>query len=169
MYSAIRAASGSDRLVPSAVHAASHTFTIARGNDSRPDLKSDLPLAFRLPWPRRENRMVMLFAVTVFTSAALLFIVEPMIAKMMLPLLGGGPAVWNTCMVFYQIVLLGAYDYTHLLSRTFTKRRQVIIHMTLVGVSIAALPVILPSGMTPPADRSPIPWVLVVLARTAAV
>jgi hypothetical protein len=113
--------------------------------------------------------MVTLFAVTVFTSAALLFIVEPMIAKMMLPLLGGSPAVWNTCMVFYQIVLLGAYVYAHLLSRTFTKRRQVIIHMTLVGVSIAALPVILPSGMTPPADRSPIPWVLVVLARTAAV
>ena len=44
--------------------------------------------------------MVTLFAMTVFTSAALLFIVEPMIAKMMLPLLGGSPAVWNTCMVF---------------------------------------------------------------------
>ena len=72
--------------------------------------------------------MVMLFAVTVFTSAALLFIVEPMIAKMMLPLLGGSPAVWNTCMVFYQIVLLAAYVYAHLLSRTFSKRRQVIVH-----------------------------------------
>ncbi|PYQ84773.1 MAG: hypothetical protein DMG03_10145 [Acidobacteria bacterium] len=113
--------------------------------------------------------MVTLFAMTVFTSAALLFIVEPMIAKMMLPLLGGSPAVWNTCMVFYQLVLLAAYVYAHMLSRIFTKRRQVIIHTALVGLSIAALPVILPSGMTPPADRSPIPWLLLVLARTAAV
>ena len=113
--------------------------------------------------------MVTLFAVTVFTSAALLFIVEPMIAKMMLPLLGGSPAVWNTCMVFYQVVLLAAYVYAHVLSRMFTKRRQVIIHAALVGLSIVALPVILPTGMTPPADRSPIPWLLVVLARTAAV
>ena len=57
--------------------------------------------------------MLPLFAFTLFVSATLLFLVQPMVGKMVLPSLGGSPAVWNTCMVFFQGVLLAGYAYTH--------------------------------------------------------
>ncbi len=57
--------------------------------------------------------LVPLFTVTLFVSAFLLFLVQPMVAKMVLPLLGGSPMVWNTCMVFFQIALLAGYAYAH--------------------------------------------------------
>ena len=66
--------------------------------------------------------MVALFSLTLFASSCLLFLVEPMFAKMVLPLLGGSPAVWNTCMVFYQSVLLAGYAYAHLLTRRLAPR-----------------------------------------------
>ena len=71
--------------------------------------------------------MPLLFAVTLFVSASLLFMVQPMVGKMVLPLLGGTPAVWNTCMVFFQAVLLVGYAYTHTLSTTLSRRRQLLI------------------------------------------
>src|SRR4030065_486533 len=61
--------------------------------------------------------MQLVFALTLFTSAPLLFVVQPLFAKMVLPLLGGTPAVWNTCMVFYQAALLAGYAYAHLATR----------------------------------------------------
>ena len=57
--------------------------------------------------------MPTLFGVTMFVSATLLFLVQPMVGKMVLPLLGGTPAVWNTCMVFFQALLLAGYYYAH--------------------------------------------------------
>ena len=57
--------------------------------------------------------MVALFAVTIFTGSALLFLVQPMFARMLLPLLGGSPSVWNTAMVFYQAALLAGYAFAH--------------------------------------------------------
>src|SRR5262249_27529603 len=64
---------------------------------------------------RGDNSLPFLFAITLFVSATLLFLVQPMIAKMILPLLGGTPAVWNTCMVFFQAALLAGYAYAHAL------------------------------------------------------
>src|SRR6266481_4427347 len=70
----------------------------------------------------------LLFALTLLVSASLLFCVQPMIAKMILPLLGGSPSVWNTCMVFFQAMLLGGYAYAHSTTVSLGVRRQVVLH-----------------------------------------
>ena len=104
-----------------------------------------------------------LFALTLFAGSALIFVVEPMFAKMVLPLLGGSPAVWNTCVVFFQTGLLAGYGYAHLLSTRLTVRQQAITHGILVLLAMATLPVALRAGMTPPVDGSPVPWLLLML------
>src|SRR5919202_1394752 len=75
--------------------------------------------------------MLLVFALTLFTSATLLFVVEPMVGKMILPQLGVTPAVWNTCMVFYQAVLLAGYAYAHALTSRLGPRTQVAPHLRL--------------------------------------
>lgn len=72
--------------------------------------------------------MVVLFTVTVFIGAALLFALQPMFARMVLPLLGGSPSVWNTAMVFYQAALLAGYGYAHWITRRLEPRRQWLLH-----------------------------------------
>src|SRR6266478_3420813 len=84
---------------------------------------------------------VPLYAGTLFISALLLFWVQPLIAKMMLPLLGGAPAVWNTAMMFFQIVLLAGYGYAHLLSRWVAPRWQGWAHAGVLLSAIAVLPI----------------------------
>jgi hypothetical protein len=84
--------------------------------------------------------MPALFAFTLFVSAALLFGVQPMIAKMLLPLLGGASAVWTTCMVFYQAVLLAGYFYAHVVSNRFPIWLQGGLQIVLLGVAFALLP-----------------------------
>src|SRR5271156_5308156 len=69
------------------------------------------------------------FVVTLFGSAALLFTVELMIAKMVLPKFGGTAAVWNTCMVFFQAVLLAGYLYAHATPRWLNRRLQIVLHL----------------------------------------
>jgi hypothetical protein len=78
----------------------------------------------------------LLFAVTLFVSASLLFMVQPMVGRMILPLLGGSPAAWNTCMVFFQAMLLLGYLYAHKLTNRFAPRSQVGMHMAVLGVTI---------------------------------
>ncbi len=107
--------------------------------------------------------MLPLFALTIFLSAALLFVVQPMVAKMVLPLLGGSPAVWNTCMVFFQAALLGGYAYAHWSTRTLGLRRQAIVHCIVVLLPLAFLPIAIRTGK-PPAGGSPVLWVLLTLA-----
>lgn len=68
------------------------------------------------------------FAITLFVSAFILFLVQPLIGKLILPKLGGTPQVWNTCMVFFQMVLLLGYGYTHFVSTRLKPRAQVILH-----------------------------------------
>src|SRR5437870_5353265 len=75
---------------------------------------------------------------TVFSSR--LFLVQPLIGKMILPTLGGTPAVWNTCMVFFQAVLLVGYAYTHSLSTWSNRRLQVIVHLCLLALPFVTLP-----------------------------
>jgi hypothetical protein len=69
-----------------------------------------------------------LFALTLFPSATLRFLVQPMVGKPVLPYLGGTPAVWNTCMVFFQAVLLAGYAYAHYVPRWFRPRTQLLAH-----------------------------------------
>src|SRR5687768_3536748 len=114
--------------------------------------------------------MVFLFAVTLFLSSSLLFVVQPMIAKMVLPLLGGTPAVWNTCMVFFQAMLLAGYLYAHASTRWLRFKHQAILHICLLAASLLALPVVLAAQHSePPATGTPIGWLLRVLLITVGI
>src|SRR5580704_14960121 len=76
--------------------------------------------------------MLGVFALTLFCSASLIFLVEPMVGKLMLPLLGGTPAVWNTCMVFFQAVLLAGYTYAHATTTWLGPRKQAAAHLLVL-------------------------------------
>jgi spermidine synthase len=80
----------------------------------------------------RTALTILIFTSTLFCSAALLFLVEPMVGKMMLPLLGGTPAVWNTCVVFFQAILLAGYGYAHASTAWLGTRRQAAMHLALL-------------------------------------
>ncbi len=104
--------------------------------------------------------LVMLFSVTLFLSASLMFVVQPMFGKLLLPLLGGAPAVWNTCMVFYQMILFLGYCYAHFLADKQTYNRQVLVHLCLLFISLLALPLALPEGGEPPTASNPTLWLI---------
>jgi hypothetical protein len=87
------------------------------------------------------------FAATLFVSAFLLFLVQPMIGKTILPQLGGTPQVWNTCMVFFQMTLLAGYAYTHTVSSRLKLRQQLILHSVMLLLPLIVLLVL--SGMAP--------------------
>ena len=102
------------------------------------------------------------YTAAVFVSAFLIFLVQPMFGKMVLPLLGGSPAVWNTCMLFFQVALLAGYLYAHLSSRWLEPRPQWILHLALLGVALLSLPLSL-GGAAPTADDAPVAWLLRVM------
>jgi len=104
-------------------------------------------------------------SLTIFLAAFLLFSVQPMIGKMVLPLLGGTPQVWNTCMFFFQIMLLAGYAYAHFLSRFIHIRRQVFLHILLLLIAIVFLPIKIDGSQLPPTEASPIPWLLLTLVK----
>ncbi|HEV2947220.1 MAG TPA: hypothetical protein VGX70_07575, partial [Gemmataceae bacterium] len=83
------------------------------------------------------------YAFALFVSAMLLFAIQPLIAKMILPLLGGTPAVWNTCLVFFQGTLLLGYLYAHGLTRWINPRRQPMVHMIVLMAPLSTLPLIM--------------------------
>jgi hypothetical protein len=109
--------------------------------------------------------VLLYFALTLFTSATLLFFVQPMIGKMILPRLGGTPAVWNTCMVFFQAVLLLGYGYTHFVSTRLSRRTQLILQAGILLTPLIFLPFSL-GTWTPPGDSNPIfsvLWILMIV------
>src|SRR5438067_1577195 len=107
--------------------------------------------------------MLLVFALTLFFSAALLFLVEPLVGKMVLPLLGGTPAVWNTCMVFFQATLLIGYLYVHASTRWLRLSQQAMLHVALLTASLLALPIALAAHDGPPPGSLPILWLARVL------
>lgn len=107
--------------------------------------------------------MLALYSVAVFASAFLLFWVEPLFAKKLLPLLGGSSSVWNTCLMYFQGMLLAGYLYAHFSVRWLGCRRQALLHLLLAGLALAALPVAIPDGWSPPTGGSPVPWLLLTL------
>ena len=106
----------------------------------------------------RHLSTIVLFAGTLFVSASLMFVLQPLFGKILLPLLGGSPAVWNTCMVFYQSILFLGYLYAHALSTRYQNRPQILIHLVVVLISLLALPVALPDNTIPPTDSNPTLW-----------
>jgi spermidine synthase len=105
-----------------------------------------------------------LFTLTIFLGSFLLFLVQPMFARLVLPLLGGSPAVWNTALVFYQALLLAGYWYAHAATRRLGVRRQALLHLAIMTLPLLVLPPALPAGSRPPGGSTPIPWLLGVLA-----
>jgi hypothetical protein len=89
------------------------------------------------------------FVAAIFLSAALLFQIEPMFAKMALPRLGGSPSVWSVAMVFFQTMLLAGYVYAHLLTRYAAGRMSILIHLVVMGLAASTLPLAIGAGRAP--------------------
>ncbi len=106
------------------------------------------------------------FTVAVFLSAALLFVVEPMFGKMVLPLLGGSPAVWTTCMLFFQGALLLGYFYAHIGSRWLSPRRQAFVHLGLLALCLLLLPIGVTATGAEFRVEHPTLWLLLVLTAS---
>src|ERR687897_2776853 len=105
------------------------------------------------------------YAATIFLSSFLLFLVQPIIAKQILPWFGGSAAVWTTCLVFFQSVLLAGYAYADLTTR-LGARRQAMLHIALLAVSLISLPILASAGWKPRGDEQPILRILLLLVAT---
>jgi hypothetical protein len=106
---------------------------------------------------------VLLFSATLFLSAFLLFTVELIVAKTVLPTLGGVPMVWNTCMVFFQITLLGGYMYAHGATTWLGARRHALVYAVLLGLPLFFLPFSTIVSDARPPEGNPIGWLIVLL------
>ncbi|UCF35598.1 MAG: fused MFS/spermidine synthase [Acidobacteriota bacterium] len=100
--------------------------------------------------------MLLLYGITLGTSAFLLFLVQPMVGKAILPLYGGTPAIWTACMLFFQAILLFGYLYSHLSLRWLPQRAQVVVHLSLVFAVLFLLPIGIGAQTPPPPDWSPV-------------
>src|SRR5581483_3290793 len=109
---------------------------------------------------------MLLYALTILVSAFLLFQVEPIIAKMILPWFGGSAAVWTVCLLFFQLVLLAGYLYAHAIHRYLRAFVQTRLHLVLLAVSLAVLPVIPKAAWKPTGTEDPTLAILLLLALT---
>lgn len=109
---------------------------------------------------------LVLFACAIFVGSALVFLIEPMVAKMLLPLFGGTPAVWAVTLVFFQAFLLAGYAFAHVSMRVLAIRRQALVQLALLVVPLALLPIAVPHGLHPSSSHPAI-WLLGVLFVTA--
>jgi precorrin-6B methylase 2 len=96
--------------------------------------------------------LLAVFIAAIFVSAALLFVVQPMFTKMVLPQLGGAAAVWSVAMVFFQTTLLAGYAYAHALTRFASGRASILIHLAVMAIACFALPLHIATGSSPPAE-----------------
>ena len=103
------------------------------------------------------------YVLTLLTSSALLFVVQPMVGRMIQPMLGGTPAVWNTALLFFQALLLGGYIYAHLTTRWLGTRRQALLHLAVMFVGLLFLPIAFEAPTDPASLEQPILWIIVAL------
>ena len=109
---------------------------------------------------------MIVYALTIFVSAFLLFLVQPIIAKQILPWFGGSAAVWTTCLVFFQCMLLAGYFYSDWTTRNFSPKRQAIVHIALIAIAMALLPIIPDTTWKPVGDETPSLRILLLLGAT---
>ena len=107
-----------------------------------------------------------IYAATIFVSAFLLFLIQPIIAKQILPWFGGSAAVWTTCLVFFQCALLAGYLYSDLTTRKLGAKKQAILHIALIAIALALLPIIPDAVWKPQGDEQPGLRILLLLAAT---
>ena len=110
--------------------------------------------------------LLVIFAISALASAFLLFWVEPLFARLVLPLLGGAPAVWNTCLMYFQALLLLGYLYAHASSRFLPPRKQIVLHVALLLLCTIALPVAIPEGWSPPGSGNVVLWLVFALSAS---
>jgi hypothetical protein len=115
------------------------------------------------PAERSDRWSTVVYAAALFVSAALLFLVQPMFAKALLPLLGGAPAVWNTCVVFYELMLLAGYLYAFSLQRWATLPVQICLHFGLVLLVLVFLPLRIQAFLPAPSSSTAVPWLMLTL------
>jgi spermidine synthase len=129
----------------------------SRRNGKDPQIRTEVaryPLLGTLP-----------YAATIFLSSFLLFLVQPIIAKQILPWFGGSAGVWTTCLVFFQSVLLAGYAYADATTR-LGARRQAMLHIALLALSLGFLPILASSGWKPQGDEEPVLRILLLLVAT---
>src|SRR4030095_428164 len=110
----------------------------------------------------RPRAAILPYAGTIFLSAFLLFLVQPSVAKQILPWFGGSAAVWTTCLVFFQSTLLAGYAYADLTQRLGLKR-QTWLHLALLAGSLLPLPILAVEAWKPQGDEAPILRILLLL------
>src|SRR5580765_8466090 len=100
------------------------------------------------------------FSAATFLSAALLFWIEPLFSKMVLPVLGGTAAVWSVAMVVFQGLMLAGYVYAHLLTRHLQIRQALLVHLLVLGAATVSLPIAMASGFGAPPQDGPSLWLV---------
>ncbi len=108
----------------------------------------------------------MIYAATIFLSSFLLFLVQPLIARQILPWFGGTAAVWTTCMLFFQTLLLAGYAYAHATNAKLQPREQAVVHTVLLAAALALLPIAPNAMWAPTGAEEPITRILLVLTAT---
>src|SRR5919106_3505200 len=107
-----------------------------------------------------------LYASASFLSSFLLFLVQPLIARLILPWFGGSAAVWATCMLFFQALLLAGYAYAHFLARLSSKRAEAIVHTVLLIAAVATLPIAPGDAWKPAGTDEPVTRILLLLGAS---
>ena len=106
----------------------------------------------------------MIFTLTAFLGAALLFNIQPLVARLLLPAYGGSATVWSTCSLFFQVLLILGYVYSHVVTTRIPRRLQPRVHLLALAIPLLALPLALPLDAAPAADQVPVLWLLRTLA-----
>jgi SAM-dependent methyltransferase/MFS family permease len=107
-----------------------------------------------------------LYAGTIFLSSFLLFLVQPLIARLILPWFGGSAAVWTTCMLFFQALLLAGYTYAHVLARLSNKKLEATVHTVLLIAAVATLPIAPSDAWKPEGSEEPVSRILLLLGAS---
>jgi hypothetical protein len=127
------------------------------------------PAGFVAHATRREPTGLKLIPAVIFLSAFLLFQVQPLLSKALLPWFGGTAGVWTVCMLFFQTGLLAGYAYAHLLIRYAPPGMQAVIHLAVLGAAMLTLPIIPSPALKPSGSEDPAWHLLTILAISAGV
>ena len=117
--------------------------------------------------PRRS--VLLLYGSAIFLSSFLLFLIQPIFAKLILPWFGGTAAVWTTCLVFFQVALLAGYFYAYAIVQRVSPKGQAMLHVALLAASLLLLPVIPGSAWKPSGSNHPAASILLLLTAASLV
>ena len=118
-----------------------------------------------MPTPR-DRWLAIIYAAAIFTSAFLLFQIQPLISKRILPWFGGSPAVWTTCLLFFQTVLFAGYAYAHWSNHWLKPRQQALVHAALIVLALILMRALPSESWEPTGNERPIPKILLILTMS---